>query len=164
MIEIVLDINYDIRVMYLDLERLDKNYPNRYKTQKLNTYLELTGQVPFYDPDVNLLVDDIYFFSTLSTKVDNYIDTVTLFNEGILSFHDHKGIYAESEYEPINFAFELRTWYPTKFVSEITGHKVEKINRDGRVGKIDRYVPKTDITVSNKFNGVSLNEFYGKNL
>ena len=61
MIEIVLDIQY-LQVMNLDLEKLDLNYSNRYKKQNLNTYLDLTGITPYSDPDINLTVEDIYFF------------------------------------------------------------------------------------------------------
>tara|TARA_B100000945_G_C19919134_1_gene384284 strand:+ start:23 stop:517 length:495 start_codon:yes stop_codon:yes gene_type:complete len=162
MIEIVLDIQY-LQVMNLDLEKLDLKYSNRYKKQNLNTYLELTGQTPYYDPDINLTVEDIYFFSTATTEVDNYIDTVTLFKEGILKFHNHKGIYGESVNKFINLAQEQRTWYPTKFVSEITGIKVDKINKDGRTDKIQRYVPNTTQIGSNRYNGDSLNSFYYSN-
>lgn len=159
MIEIVLDIQY-LQVMNLDLEKLDLNYSNRYKKQNLNTYLDLTGITPYSDPDINLTVEDIYFFSTPTTEVNNYIDTVTLFKEGILKFHNHKGIYGESVNEFINLAQEQRLWYPTKFVSEITGLKVDKINKDGRTGKIQRYVPQTALTGSNRYNGDSLNSLY----
>lgn len=174
MIEIILDIADYLQVMNLDTEKLDSNYPNKYKKQDFQNYLSLTDMR--FPPDVDyrkmsgyplpyqdlpfLEHKDIYFFSTKSTKINGFIDAPTLFKEGIIKFHNYKGIFETSKSRGVNLIMEKYLWYPIKFISEVTGLSIDKINSDGRSGKIWRHVPNTPSITTNRFNGKSLNDVY----
>ena len=172
--KIILDIADYLQVMNLDLEKLDCKYHNRYKKQDFQTYLSLTERYP---PDVEyqkiggyplpyqdvpfLEHKDIYFFSTKSTEVIGFIDAPTLFKEGIIKFHNYKGIFETPKSRGYDLIIEKYLWYPIKFISEVTGISEDKINSDAKSEKILRHIPNTPLITNNRFNGESLNDFYG---
>ena len=45
---------------------------------------------------------DIYIFSTKSTKINGFIDAPTLFKEGIIKFHNYKGVFETSKSRGVN--------------------------------------------------------------
>ena len=173
--KIILDIADYLQVMNLDTEKLLSNYSNKFKKQDFQNYLSLTDMR--FPPDVDhkkmsgypLPYQDlpflehkyIYFFSTKSTVVNGFIDAPTLFKEGIIKFHNYKGIFGTSKSRGVNLIMEKYLWYPIKFISEVTGLSIDKINSDGRSGKILRHVPNTPLITNNRFNGKSLNDVYG---
>ena len=174
--KIILDIADYLQVMNLDTEKLLSNYSNKFKKQDFQNYLSLTKRFP---PDVDykkiggyplpyqdlsfLEHKDIYFFSTKSTEVKGFIDAPTLFKEGIIKFHNYKSIFGTSKSRGVNLIIEKYLWYPIKFISEVTGLSIDKINSDGVSGKIIRHVPNTPLITTNRFNGESLNDLYGPN-
>jgi len=174
MIEIILDIADYLQVMNLDTEKLGSNYPAKFKKQDFQNYLSSTKRYP---PDVEykkiggyplpyqdlpfLEHKDIYFFSTKSTEANGFIDAPTLFKEGIIKFHNYKGIFETPKSRGVNLIIEKYLWYPIKFISEVTGLSIDKINSDAKSEKILRHVPNTPLITTNRFNGESLNDLYG---
>lgn len=142
--EIFIYVGFSVVVMSLDTERLEKEYTKQYRVEDFETYVKESGNAPMLYEDVIYPIKEIYFFS---------VPLPNLFKDGIIRFHNHKGITSE--------VLEKLLWYPTRVISQVIGIKTDKINADGRKGLITKHVTGPyGAAMMNVYEGTSLNKQY----